>query len=96
MRKKKKSRRTGLGLIAIMVILVCGIVTYKRQELDHVNAKTTVRVEELKKEIEAQEERAGDIEEFKAYVQTYKFIEEMAREKFSLVYKDEIILKAED
>ncbi|BCJ92642.1 hypothetical protein acsn021_02110 [Anaerocolumna cellulosilytica] len=96
MRKKKKSRRTGLGLIAIMVILVCGIVTYKRQELDHVNAKTATRVEELKKEIEVQKERAEDIVEFKAYVQTYKFIEEMAREKFNLVYKDEIILIADD
>lgn len=96
MRKKRKTRRTGLGLIAIMVVLMCGVVTYKRQELDHVNAKTTARVTELKKEIQKEEEKAEDIENFKAYVQTYKFIEEMAREKLGLVYKDEIILKSED
>lgn len=95
-RGKRKSRRTGLGLIAIMVLLVCAIVTYNRQELDKTNAKAAARIKELEEAIDQEKEEAEEIQEKKAYVQTKKFIEEMAREKLGLVYKDEIIFKAED
>ena len=96
MRKKKKARKTGLGLMAIMVVLVCGIVTFKRQELDITNAKSAARIAELDEEIIEEQEEAMDILEMRAYVQTMKYIEEMAREKLGLVYKDEIIFKSEE
>ena len=95
-RGKRKSRRTGLGLIAFIVLLVCGIVTYNRQELDKTNMKAAARIAELNEAIEKEEDEAKEIQKKKAYVQTKKFIEEMAREKLGLVYKDEIIFKAED
>lgn len=96
LRKKRKARRTGLGLIAVMVLLVCGIVSYNRQELDKANAKSTARIAELKDDIEQEKEQAKEIQEKKAYMQTKKYIEEMAREKLGLVYKDEIIFKAQE
>ncbi len=83
-------------MIAVMVLMVCGIVSYNRQELDKVNAKSAARIDELKDDIEQEKEQAKDIQEMKAYVQTKKYIEEMAREKLGLVYKDEIIFKAEE
>lgn len=95
LRKRRRARRTGLGLIAVMVLLVCGIVTYKRQELNITNAKSSARIEELKEEIAEEQDKTMDIQERKAYVQTLKYIEEMAREKLGLVYKDEIIFKSE-
>jgi len=96
LRRKRKARRTGLGLIAIMVLMVCGIVTYNRQELDKANAKSAARIVELKDDIDQQNEQAKEIQQKKAYVQTKKYIEEMAREKLGLVYKDEIIFKSEE
>jgi cell division protein DivIC len=96
LKKKRRGRRTGLGLIVIIVLIVCGIVTYKRQELDLANAKSTSRIAELNNEIKSAKEEAQEIQEMKAYVQTLKYIEEMAREKLGLVYKDEIIFKSED
>lgn len=94
--KKRRARRTGLGLIIIIVLIVCGIVTYKRQELDMANAKSTSRIAELEREINNAKEEAIEIQEMKAYVQTLKYIEEMARKKLGLVYKDEIIFKSLD
>jgi len=79
-----------------MVLLVCGIVTFKRQDLDSANAKSSARIEELKNEIVEEKEEAMDIQEKRAYVQTKKYIEEMAREKLGLVYKDEIIFKSNE
>lgn len=96
MRRKRKARRTGLGLIAVMVLMVCGIVTFNRQELDKANAKSAARISELKDDIEQEQDQAKDIQEMKAYVQTKKYIEEMAREKLGLVFKDEIIFKAKE
>jgi cell division protein DivIC len=79
-----------------MVLSICAIVTYKQQSLDLAEAKADEKIEQLNKQIEDEKQRAEDIEEKKAYVQTKKFIEEMAREKFGLVYKDEIIFKSEE
>ncbi|WP_033164010.1 septum formation initiator family protein [Clostridium sp. KNHs205] len=93
---RRKKRRTGLFLTAVMVLSICAIVTYKQQSLDLAEAKADEKIEQLNKQIEDEKQRAEDIEEKKAYVQTKKFIEEMAREKFGLVYKDEIIFKSEE
>ncbi|SHO48248.1 septum formation initiator family protein [Anaerocolumna xylanovorans] len=94
--RRKQKRRTGLILTAFMVLSICGIVTYKQQELNLVEAKADQKIEQLNTQIEAEKKTEEDIEEKKAYVQTKKFIEEMAREKFGLVYKDEIIFKSEE
>ncbi len=96
MKKRKKKNRTGLLLVAMMVLIICGIVTYQKKELDKVSQRAQAKIVELDNSITAEKERAEEIEELKAYVQTYKFIEEMAREKLGLVYKDEIIFKANE
>lgn len=93
---RRKKKRTGLMLTALMVLSICGIVTYKQQELNLAEAKADERIVQLSSQIAEEEKRTEDIEEKKAYVQTKKFIEEMAREKFGLVYKDEIIFKSEE
>ncbi|BCK01670.1 FtsB family cell division protein [Anaerocolumna chitinilytica] len=95
-RRRRRKRRTGLILTACMVLSICGIVTYKQQELNLVEAKADQKIEQLNTQIKDENKRAEDIEEKKAYVQTKKYIEEMAREKFGLVYKDEIIFKSEE
>jgi cell division protein FtsB len=94
--QRRKKRRTGLFLTAVMVLSICAIVTYKQQSLNLAEAKADEKIEQLNKQIEDEKQRAEDIDEKKAYVQTKKFIEEMAREKFNLVYKDEIIFKSEE
>ncbi|MFV0341646.1 MAG: septum formation initiator family protein [Anaerocolumna sp.] len=95
MKRKGRKRRTGLRLTAIMVLIICGVVTFKTRELDLAIHKTSVRVEELEKLIEKENEKSADIQEQKAYMQTLKFIEDMAREKFGLVYEDETIFESE-
>lgn len=96
MKRTRKRRRTGLRLTAIMVLIICGVVMLKTQELDLVSAKTTARITELKQQIVKEEEKTEDIKEQKAYMQTLKFVEDMAREKFGLVYKDEIIFESDN
>ena len=52
------------------------------------------REEELMTAIAEEEARAEEIEELKKYVQTKKYVEEVAKERLGLVYEDEILFKA--
>lgn len=95
-KEKKAKRRTGVGVMLFCILLVCGIVGYRRialeeQRLDYAQQK--VELEQEKKQLEKEAEQ---IEEHKAYVQTKSYIEEVAREKLGLVYEDEIIFEAQD
>ena len=48
------------------------------------------------KEKAEEEKRTEEIEEYKAYVQTKKFIEQEARDKLGLVYPDEVVFEPEE
>lgn len=44
-------------------------------------------------EIEAEQARTKEIEEYEKYTQTKKYVEEIAKSKLGLVYEGEIIFK---
>lgn len=97
MRKAKhKKRHTGIGTIVVVVLLICSIVSFKRFSLDSERKMSEKKLSEVKAAIKEEQERTKEIEDYKAYVQTKKYIEEVAREKLGLVYEDEIIFKSED
>ena len=50
----------------------------------------------LTEQIEQENIRKEEIEEFKKYIKTKKYIEDTAREKLGLVYEDEIIIQTEE
>ena len=60
-----------------------------------INAKAE-EVALLDSQIEAEERRTLEIQEFAKEVQTKGYIENIAREKLGLVYEDEILFKQEN
>lgn len=97
MRKvKHKKNRNGIGTIAVVVLLICTIVSLKRFNLDAERKMSEKRLNEVQESIKEEKEKTKDIKKYKAHVQTKKYIEEVAREKLGLVYEDEIIFKSED
>lgn len=92
---KKKGKKRSYFAIAIVVLFLCGLVTYQKYELVDTleqNQKQLDALEEEKKELLKEKDEISDYE---AYVKTKKYIEEIAREKLGLVYKDEIIFQSE-
>jgi len=71
-------------LVTTVVLMMMLVVTFKSVEL---RAQL--------QEIEAEEARSAEIEEYGKYTQTKKFVEEVAKEKLGLVYEGEIIFKDE-
>ena len=81
-----------LGITAVVfclgfVVHIKSISMHKR-ELDY-----QVREELLEKLVQQEENRARDLEEYRVYVQTKQYIEEVAKQKLGLVMPDEILLK---
>lgn len=92
----KKQKRSGVfGIIAAFVlVIILGIAVWSSKiSLEKKNAEYQAAKIELETKLEEQESRAENLEEYKKYIQTKKFVEEMARDKFGLIYPDEQIFK---
>lgn len=94
MRKRRRRNRAGLFLVMTVVLLFCGTLAIHSislkadcQTLEEQKRKLETKKDELEKEKKS-------IQEQEAYMQTNEYIEQVAREKFGLVYEDEIIFKA--
>jgi cell division protein FtsB len=95
-RKKKKNPFNVISAFAVLaVIITLSIVTLaKGQGLQQQIDRYDVKIAEYQTLIEDENERTSQLEERKKYVQTKKYIEEVAKEKFGLLYEDEIAFKA--
>lgn len=93
---RKTKKRTGLFTTLCLVLMICGIIVYQKNNLDKKRIAYLEQDQALQEQIDAETERANEIEEKRAYVQTKKYIEDVAREKLGLVYKDEIIFDPEN
>ena len=65
----------------------------KRDRWGNRMAIVGITVEALEKQKTEEENRARELEEYRVYVQTKQYIEEIAKQKLGLVNPDEILLK---
>ena len=95
----KRQKRSGIaGLITVVVLVVLlGVAMWNgKQTLVKKNNEYESQKTQLEQQIKEQQERKSELEEYEKYVQTKKFVEEMAKDKFGLLYPDEILIKPED
>ncbi len=95
-RRKRFRKHLGSLAIAGVVLLMLMFVSVAGIGLRVQNMNKQERIKELEAQIEEQKKKEKEIEEYRKYVQTKKYAEEVAKEKLGLVYEDEIIFKAED
>lgn len=97
-KKKKSMRRFKILPVSITIFVLCficiGLLT-KRQELLHKRDIYAEQQATLQKEKEAELQREIYLKKYEMYVQSFQFIEDTARDKFGLVYPDEIVIKVD-
>lgn len=93
--RKRRQNRLAMLLVTTVVLMMMLVVTFKSVELREKRQFYMDREAARLKEIEAEEIRSAEIEEYGKYTQTKKFVEEVAKEKLGLVYEGEIIFKDE-
>lgn len=94
--RKKRQNRLAMILVTMVVLMMFVVVAIKSVELKATKETYDLRLAQLQTEIEAEEARTEEIEEYGKYTQTKKYIEEVAKDKLGLVYEGEIIFKDEN
>ena len=112
MRLKRQRRSGIIGLVlAFALVIVIGIAMYTNKvsldkqyaQNEQTKAGLQAQIEEqqhimaeMLQEIQEQQQRTKDLDEYKKYIQTKKFVEEMAKDKFGLIYPDEIVFRPDN
>ncbi len=91
--RKRVQNRFSMFLVSLVVGMILIMVRVKSIELQEKIDAKAMEVQLLETQIEAERQRAAEIEEFGKEIQTKGYIENIAREKLGLVYEDEILFK---
>ncbi len=94
-RKKSISKFTVFGVVVLVVVL-CGTLTYKKAVLDAKGNEYSKKLEQLQKKNEAADKKSKELDNYKEYTNSKEFIEEVARDRLGLVYDDEIIFEPDN
>lgn len=93
--RKKNQNRFSMVLVGLVVALITVAVAMRSLELRNRNEELDQEEIELQQQIEAEDRRAEEIDEFRKYTQTKRYYEDVAKEKLGLVYEGEIVFKQE-
>lgn len=95
-RRKKRDRwgnRMAIVGITVVVASLAVVVNLKSTSMRKKELEYQIREEALEEQKTEEENRARELEEYRVYVQTKQYIEEIAKQKLGLVNPDEILLK---
>ncbi|MGN0370122.1 MAG: septum formation initiator family protein [Butyrivibrio sp.] len=94
-RRKSSNMLVGFAIVVVVIALAV-IFNVRGRTIKAQNKADSDRIEELQREIESEQARAEELEEYSKYTNTKQFVEDMARKKLGLIYPDELIFKPED
>ena len=94
--RKRQQNRFSMFLVTLVVVMILVLVWVRSVELHSKIDAKAAEVELLEEQIEAEQQRAIEIEALGKEVQTKGYIEDIAREKLGLVYEDEILFKQDE
>lgn len=96
MRSVRPANLGSMLMVSAVVAMILGVVFFKSIELNEKKTALEKKDNYLLERIEDQNKRSEEIEEYRKYMHTMQYIEDMAKSRLGLVYKDEIIFQADD
>ena len=94
-RRKRQKRSAILGMVfAMLVVVGLGVLLWNgKKNIEAKNVEYEKQIKELQEQVDEEKQRTEELNEYKKYVQTKKIAEEIPKEKYALIYTDEIIFK---
>lgn len=80
-------------MIGVAIIFVCAIVVIRVSNLYVQSRELTETEYALERKIDAANQEHDNLVSQEQYMQTRKYIEDVAKDKLGLVYPDEIVIK---
>ena len=93
---KRRKRKNGLKIIAGTVLVLFSVISYSSVQLQTKKRALEKQKNELEEKLQSEQERSEELENQRAYMQTVRYIEEIARKVLGLVYPDETILRPKE
>ena len=94
-RKRRRSNRRYFILALVLVMMTGGLISFRVMEMEKQHAQYAAQQEELQKKIDEENQRTQELNEYREYTKTKEFAEKVAKEKFGLLYDNELKFKAE-
>ncbi|MDR0949600.1 MAG: septum formation initiator family protein [Lachnospiraceae bacterium] len=94
--QRQRQNRLNMFWVSFVMLMIVVVVMVKSRDLRTKIEEKVQQEQALTEQMEAQQLRAEEIEEYRKYTQTRKFIEETAKDKLGLVYGDEIVIRGEE
>ena len=95
MARKNGKRKTGLKLLLLVVLVMCGLLTYNKGKAVKEEKALMAEKEAYESKIASEKERQNELKEQEAYQQTDSYKKDLARDA-GMVMKDEILLREAD
>ncbi len=96
MRTNKPRNLLSIAIVSVIVVMLVIVLRVGSDRLSDKKAAYDKKEAYLIEQIEKEHKRADEIEEYRKYTRTKQYIEDLAKERLGLVYKDEIIFEAEN
>ena len=93
--RKRRQNGFSVALVIMVLLMLMIVITFGRVNLQKKQEVYAQREQQLQEQIDAETKRSEEIEEYRKYTQTQKYVEEVAKEKLGLVNENEIIFKEE-
>ncbi len=94
--RKRHQNRFSMFLVSLVVLMIMVVVAARSVELQQKIEGYDTQIASLNAQIEAENARAEEIEEYRKYTQTKAYVEEVAKDKLGLVYEGEILFKEDN
>lgn len=94
--RRRHQNRLSMFLVTLVVVMIMVVVAVRSVELKQKIAGCDTQIASLTTQIDAENVRAEEIEEFRKYTQTKAYVEEVAKDKLGLVYEGEILFKEDN
>lgn len=93
MRRRRKQNKSSMICITLIVLTLIGVMSVQITSVYERNRSYLAQETELQSQLESEEQRKKELKEYKKYVNTREYIEQVAKTKLGLVYSNEIIFK---
>lgn len=96
MRRKRRQNKSAVLYIALISLMLLGVMSVQILSLYGRKQSYQMKEQELQTQLESEQQRQAELEEYEDYVTTEEYIEQTAKTKLGLVNPNEIIFKEKE
>lgn len=90
---RRTRRRSGAISIAVIVLAFMLVIAVQICRIQARDAEYAAKEQELEQEYEEETQRSSEIDDLETYMNSSEYVEDVAKSKLGLTYKNEIIFK---